>query len=66
MREYVCVWRGDTVNDAYLPTQTIAHTSNRVTAHLDDHTLWAELAVLSRFMLALSFNNKVNGNHIEP
>ena len=60
---WVCGGGGDTVNDVYLPVQTIAHTSNRVTTHLDDHTLWAELAVLSRFMLALSFNNKVNGNH---
>lgn len=41
--------------------QTIAHTSDKVVPSLDGHTLWAELTVLSRFILALSFNNKVNG-----
>lgn len=39
---------------------TIAHTSNKVVSTLDSHTLWAELTVLSRFILTLSFNNKVN------
>ena len=41
--------------------QTIAHTSDRVTSSLENHSLWADLTVLSRFMLALSYNNKVNG-----
>ena len=41
--------------------QTVAHTSDHVTNLLENHYLWAELTVLARFLLALSFNNKVNG-----
>ena len=41
--------------------QTVAHTSDRVTTSLEQHFLWSELTALSRFLLALSFNNKVNG-----
>jgi len=41
--------------------QTIAVTNNKVVAHLDKHPFWPRLAVLTRFLLALSFNNKTNG-----
>ena len=41
--------------------QTIAHTSDKVTQSLEQHFLWSELTVLSRFLLALSFTNKANG-----
>ena len=44
-----------------IPMQTIAHTSDHVTTQLEKHYLWAELTVLARFLLALSFNNKING-----
>ena len=42
--------------------KTVAHTSDRVTHSLEQHFLWSELTVLARFLLALSFNNKVNGS----
>ena len=45
----------------YTPLQTVAHTSDRVTHSLEQHFLWSELTVLARFLLALSFNNKING-----
>ena len=41
--------------------QTIAHTSDKVTQSLEQHFLWSELTVLSRFLLALSCNNPRNG-----
>lgn len=45
----------------HTPLQTVAHTSDRVTHSLEQHFLWSELTVLARFLLALSFNNKING-----
>lgn len=44
--------------------QTIAHTSDKVTQSLEQHFLWSELTVLSRFLLALSCNNPRNGKEI--
>ena len=43
--------------------QTVALTSEKVVQCLDKHSYWAKLTVLSRFLLALSFNNKVNGKN---
>ncbi len=43
-----------------LPSQTVALTSDKVVHGLDKHPYWVRLAVLSRFLLALSFNNKIN------
>ncbi|CAI8022725.1 Neurofibromin [Geodia barretti] len=40
--------------------KTIAHTSDKVTQSLEQHFLWSELTVLSRFLLALSCNNPRN------
>jgi hypothetical protein len=52
------------VIEVFCTMQTIAHTSDHVTAQLEKHYLWAELTVLARFLLALSFNNKINGMSI--
>lgn len=40
--------------------KTIAHTSEKPQQCLEQHVLWSELVVLSRFLLSLSFNNKIN------
>lgn len=42
--------------------QTIAHTTDTPVSCLVQSALWPELIVLLRFLLALSFNNKINGN----
>ena len=51
----------DFFSHTHTPLQTVAHTSDRVTHSLEQHFLWSELTVLARFLLALSFNNKING-----
>ncbi|KJE90496.1 neurofibromatosis 1 [Capsaspora owczarzaki ATCC 30864] len=38
----------------------IDETSAKPVADLDEHMLWPEIAILSRFLLMLSFNNRLN------
>jgi len=39
----------------------LAHTGDRPVSSLERSKLWSQLSVLARFLLALSFNNKLNG-----
>lgn len=41
--------------------KALVNTGDKPTRILEQHSLWVELAVLSQFLLTLSFNGYLNG-----